>query len=184
MKLNKAKVKATVHIAVLIAICVFLGYLFGFLDATGGIPWLASAGSESVGLPSDITRLTAPEAEQTLEPLHDKTYGEGYNCLDYAWEAMRLLHWNGQLAMIARLDLTPDPDHAVIIVPTTDEGWVFFEPQTGERIYPAPGGKYVNFANIEGVYVMGLSWMPIDVYLLEVAEGLSNTTALSYYAGQ
>ena len=109
------------------------------------------------------------------------SYGQGFNCLDYAWEAMRLLHWNGQIAMIARLDLEPDPDHAVVIIPTTDEGWIFIEPQTGTRIYPTPGGKYVNFADIKDVYVMRLEWTLVDIYELSIAEGVVDTTALSYY---
>ena len=138
---------------------------------------------ESIAPPADIVTGTAAEAEQALIPLQDMEYRQGFNCLDYAWEGMRLLHWKGQLAMVARLDLEPDPDHAVLIIPTEDEGWIFIEPQTGERIYPTPGGKYAGFTDIKGVYVMRLVWTAVDIYELSIAEGVVDTSALSYYVG-
>lgn len=179
MKIDSAKAKSVAVSLCIIGVAFWVGFMSGFFNATGGLPF--DTGGEDVLPPSEIAKVTAAEAELTLEPLRDMSYGQGFNCLDYAWEAMRLLHWNGQIAMIARLDLEPDPDHAVVIIPTTDEGWIFIEPQTGTRIYPTPGGKYVNFADIKDVYVMRLEWTLVDIYELSIAEGVVDTTALSYY---
>jgi len=180
MTTNDKARKAVSIILVLVAVGL-LGYMLGFNTAVGGFAFGASWG-QSTTPPSDIARATLAEVKETLAPMTQIEYREGFNCMDFAWEAMRLLHWNGQLAIIAQLDLEPGPDHAVLLIPTSDEGWVFLEPQTGKQIYPTPGGKYIDFtATIEGVYVMDLEWVSIDDLLLEVSEGAVNTTALSYY---
>jgi hypothetical protein len=180
MKITRFKVKPVLLTLCIVGLAFLVGFMAGFFEATGGLPM--GIGRESMAPPSGIAKATLAEIEQTLAPVTQMEYREGFTCLDFAWEAMRRLHWAGQLAMIARLDLSPDPDHAVLIVPTSDEGWVFIEPQTGERIYPAAGGKYMDFTAIEGVYMMGLNWTPIDVYLLGINQGIVDTSSLSYYA--
>jgi len=165
---------------VLVLFCVgWLGYIVGFSSAVGGLSF--GTGSESIAPPADITKATLAEVTDTIESVAQMEYREGFNCLDFAWEGMRQLHWAGQLATVARLDLEPGPDHAVLLIPTTDKGWVLIEPQTGKRIYPTAGGKYIDFTSIEGVYVMRLEWTPIDIYELSIAEGVVDTSALSYY---
>jgi len=173
------------RVAIILVVIVgagLLGFMGGFHTATGSFPF--NAQSIPIVPPADVAVGTVTEAEQAIEPLQDKTYEAGYNCLDYAWDAMRMLHWQGQTAMVARLDLEPDPDHAVLIVPTSDKGWVFLEPQTGKQIYPTAGGMYMDFTRIEGVYVMTLGWTLIDTFLLSIDEGVVDNSALSYYAGQ
>jgi len=165
---------------VIVALIFGVGYTAGFNTATGGFS-LGLLPSTSVSPPNDITRATLAEVEQALEPLRDMEYGQGWNCLDYAWEAMRRLHWQGQLAMIVQLDLEPDPNHAVLIVPTSDEGYVFIEPQTGKQIYPTIGGKYIDFTTIEGIYLMGITWTSFEEYLTDIDEGVVDTSGLSYY---
>lgn len=178
MKINKATTKTAVIILCMIAMA-WVGFMAGFYEATGSIPFHLAG--ESALPPSEIVKATIAEVEQTLAPLRDMEYGQGWNCLDYAWEGMRRLNWDGQLAMIARLDLTPDPDHAVLIVPTTDEGWVFIEPQSGVRIYPRAGGRYMGCADIAGVYVMNITWYSINEYLIDVAEGNWDDTATANF---
>jgi len=167
--------------AILLTVAIFvIGYTAGFSHATGSLPTVW--GGESIAPPAEMTRATLAEVKQTVAPVAQMDYGEGFNCVDYAWEAMRRLHWAGQVAMIARLDLEPGPDHAVLIIPTSDAGWVFIEPQTGQQIYPTPGGMYIDFTVIKGVYVMRLEWTDIDTYALSIAEGVVDTSKLSYYA--
>lgn len=179
--MTKAKAAIAFQWVVVIGVALWLGFMAGFYHATGGLPMGIGQGESIV--PPGIETRTGAEARQAIEPLQTEQYRDGFNCLDYAWAGMRLLHWTGQTAMIVRLDLEPGPDHAVLIVPTSDEGWIFLEPQTGARIYPAVGGTYRDFTAIEGVYVMRLEWTPVDVYLSHVTDGSANATALSYYAG-
>lgn len=178
-KLDQKRMKLILTTLLFVALAFGIGFVAGFDHATGSIG-MGFFGGTSYSVPDDIAKRSYAEAEATIAPVANMEYTEGFNCLDFAWEAMRLLHWNGQLAMIVQLDLDPDPNHAVIIVATSDEGWVFFEPETGARIYPTVGGYYLD-ARIEGVYVMGISWTSMEQYLDEIATGTISTEALSYY---
>lgn len=165
MKVFNSKLRAIISLAVMLLACGALGFIGGYYQGTGVIPSLR--GSESIAPPADLSTVTIIEAEQTLSVLRDKEYGDGYNCVDYAWDAMRLLRWQGQASVIIGLDIDddPDPDHAILLVPTEDKGWVFVEPQTGKEIAVVfIGGRYVG-QTIKAIEVMTIGWIPIDNYM-------------------
>lgn len=181
--MTKAQVKSIALTVCVVGITFWVGFMAGFFEATGRIPFYT--GNDVALPPSDIAKVTAAEAEATLAPLRDRDYGPGFNCLDYAWAGMRMLHWQGQMATIVRLDLEPNPDHAVLLVPTEDAGWVFLEPQTGAQIYPRVKGTYQNLADIIiGIDVMDITWIPINEYVDGIANGtLNGTASYSIYQG-
>jgi len=139
-----------------------LGFIGGYYDATGLLPTLrASAG---VLPPEGTAVVSLQETQDTLSVLRDKEYGEGYNCVDYAWEAMRLLRWQGQQAAIVSLVFESPPGHAVLLVPTTDNGWVFVDPTTGGYVKPSIGMSFGGKV-ITGIDVLQLTWVPIEDFL-------------------
>jgi len=141
---------------------LWVGFSAGFYYGTGTMPTLYS--SESAMVPQIAVETTAQEVTDTVAPMRDKEYGEGYNCVDFAWEAMRLLQWQGIRATIVRIVLDPGPDHALLLVPTEDRGWIFVEPQTGEEVKLRVGGKWAGLQTITGVYVMHVEWRPLADY--------------------
>lgn len=171
LAVNKKQLCAGLAVLLVIGTSGVLGYLGGYYAATGIFPQLFSV-SESIAPPTELTTVTASEVVETLIPLRDREYTEGYNCVDYAWEGMRLLRWQGQASVIVRLDLDPDPDHAILLVPTEDEGWIFIEPQTGTRVYPTVGGHYQIYQAILGIEIMVVDWIPFDAYI----GGLDDST--------
>jgi len=173
MKVNKAKLKAIVAIAVILLAGGSLGFIVGYYEGTGVMPTLYP--SESVRPPSNLVMVSAIETEQTLSALQDKEYGNGYNCVDYAWDAMRLLRWGGQSSVIIGLDIDTDPelDHALLLVPTQDKGWIFVEPQTGKQIASVVvGGRYVG-QTIKSIDIMTIVWMPYEDYISGISSNVT-----------
>lgn len=169
MKVKSSKFVTIISLAVVIAACGALGFIAGYYQGTGVIPTFK--GSESIAPPADLSTVTIAEAEQTLSVLQGKEYGDGYNCVDYAWDSMRLLRWQGQSSVIIGLDIDddPDPDHAILLVPTEDKGWVFVEPQTGKQIKVVViGGRYAG-QTINAIEVMTIGWIPLDNYMEAMA---------------
>jgi len=165
MKFNVAKFERIGTIIILVIMIGWTGFMAGFYEGTGTVPWI-SVGQSQVALPpQELTVVTTAEVTDTINVLSDRTYGEGYNCVDYAWEAMRLLRWKGQESYIVRLELDPGPDHAILLVPTEDKGWVFIEPQGGYEVTPTVGARYSNLATITGIYVMAIVWRDYDTYV-------------------
>lgn len=174
MKVNKAKLKAIVAIAVVLMAGGSLGFIAGYYEGTGIVPSLYH--TESITPPSALSVVTATETEQTLSVLLNKEYGNGYNCVDYAWEAMRLLRWQGQESALVGLDIDNDPelDHAILLVPTQDRGWIFVEPQTGKQVVNVViGGKYTG-QPIKGIYVMILNWISFEDYIAGISNNVSS----------
>ena len=159
-------------IIMLVTVCAsWFGFLTGFYHATGTWPTFREGALAMV--PTELNPLPTVETQETVAGLKDKEYGEGYNCLDYAWEGMRLLQWQGQPVVIVRLDLEPDPDHAILLVGTSDQGWQFLEPQTGKIVRPAVGGRYGDLQLVKAIDIMTITWRPLADY---IADTSTNTT--------
>lgn len=150
-------------LVVLIMVAGFMGFVAGYYEGTG--IWPSFQQGEPALPPIDVPAMTSTEIAGAVAEIPMPEYGEGYNCVDFAWAAMRHLQWQGQIAGIVRLDLDPDPDHAVLLVATDDDGWVFMEPQTGQQIKPHVGGKWASGQTITGIYVMAIDWVPLDEYV-------------------
>lgn len=165
MKADKTQFRIIVSAVLVLSACVGLGYVGGYYEGTGVLPSLRSP--ESITPPPSLTMASAVETEQTLLALQDKDYGEGYNCVEYAWDAMRLLRWQGQTSALVGLDIDADPelDHALLLVPTEDKGWIFIDPQIGKQVINVVvGGKYAG-QPITAIYVMVLNWIPFEDYI-------------------
>lgn len=167
LHVNRRKAERTVALILLLIGWLYIGFTIGYWQGTGLSPFHGSFPwqNNSVGLPpATVGNVSADEVQSEITVLQDKEYGVGYNCLDYAWDAVRLLRWDGHTANVVALRLDPEPNHAIIIV-ATDNGWIFMEPQTGEVVTPRVGGKYGNFQTIEAIEVMEVHWVSLDYYL-------------------
>jgi hypothetical protein len=176
-RFDKAKAAALGSIALLIAVSAFMGFVAGYYEGTGFLPSLQQQDDMSVLPPVDTPAMTTTEIAGSVAEIPDRDYGEGYNCVDFAWATMRHLHWQGQMAGIVRLVLDPGPDHAVIMVATDDDGWIFLEPQNGQRINPRVGGKWASGQTITGMHAMAIEWVPLDQYASDDLWHATNDTS-------
>lgn len=139
-----------------------LGFGLGFEFGTGlPVTILFMPQGEPAALPENITVKTSEEAEKVVkEAVKGKSYGIGYNCLDYAWSSMRALNWDGQPAAIAVITFDNDEGHALVLTAIKDvqTRWVFLEPQTGLQVAPVPGGRWAG-NRITAVRIMVIHWV-------------------------
>jgi len=154
-----------------LAIVILMGVLFvgngfswGFWTATGESPMsmlrqpesYAPPAMQSVGL-AELTDILAEDDTSEQE------YQEGYNCIDYAWEVMRALQWEGIDSGIIALTYEDGTSHAILIVPTEDKGWQFIDPQSDALVSPQIG-SYYNGKRITKIEVMVLEWVDISEF--------------------
>ncbi|KKN26129.1 hypothetical protein LCGC14_0877740, partial [marine sediment metagenome] len=132
--------RMTISTLMLLLVSMFTGFISGFYFGTGTLPTFNTA--ESVLVP-EATTTTLPDVQTTLSEVDFSEYGFGYNCVDFAWEAMRALAWQGQQAAIVVLLFSEPPYDALLLLPTEDKGWIFIEPQLGATVVkPRVGGLY------------------------------------------
>jgi len=155
--------KVLIRIAVIMTICGTLGFIFGYYVGTGLFPQFTPA--ESIA-PPESARVNLAEVQVLLDdsPIGEKEYTRGYNCVEFAWDAMRILSWEGQPAAIVALELNPGPNHAILLVPTKDEGWIFIDPQINAVVKPCVGGLYSG-KKVVAMRVMQLTWIPLDEFI-------------------
>lgn len=143
----------------LITLSLFTGFLSGHYHGTGTFP-LPERG---VSTPA-ISEASLMEAQLSLAPMKEREYAEGFNCVDFAWEAMRVLRWAGKESEIALLVLEPSPNHALLLVPTADAGWVFVEPQSGLQTKPQVGGRYFG-RTITAIHILQFTTVSLEEFL-------------------
>lgn len=143
----------------LITLSLFTGFLSGHYHGTGTFP-LPERG---ISMPV-VSEVSLVNAQLSLEPMKAREYQEGYTCVDFAWDAMRLLRWEGKESVIALLILDPEPNHALLLVPTADKGWVFIEPQTGLQTKPQVGGRYFG-RKIAAIHVLQFTTVSLEEFL-------------------
>lgn len=143
----------------LITLSLFTGFLSGHYHGTGTFP-LPERG---VPMPA-VSAVSLTDAQLSLEPVKSREYREGYTCVDFAWDAMRLLRWEGTESVIVLLTLDPEPNHALLLVPTADMGWVFIEPQTGLQTKPQVGGRYFG-RRITAIQVLQFTTVSLEEFL-------------------
>lgn len=131
--------RQTLNALILMCLCIFMGFITGFYAGTGMLPTLTENKSIT---PPNITKASIIDVQNTLTEIDFPEYAEGYNCVDFAWQATRALAWAGQPSAIVAVQFETGPNHALLLVATTDEGWVFIEPQAEIITRPTIGGLY------------------------------------------
>ncbi len=159
--MNKLSRRQSISILVVMCAFTFLGFVSGFYFGTGMLPTFTK--TEGVLVP-ETTTTTLTDVQTTLSEVDFPEYEFGYNCVDFAWAAMRQLAWSGQPAAIVTIMYEEEPYHALVLTATEDEGWVFIDTQTGAVVKPYVGGHYSGRVII-AIKVLTLVWVPIDEFV-------------------
>lgn len=133
----------------------------GFYMGTGTFPDWTGSESKPILVP-DLAVSSSTDVDRVLkEDATDSVpYQEGWNCVEYAWSAMRALQWGGIPSGIVRLSYEDGTYHAILITPTDDKGWIFIDPQTDAEVKPKLGGMYGD-KRIVSMHIMIMSWVDI-----------------------
>lgn len=162
--LKGIKVKQTITAIIVMLLLVGNGFLWGFYTATGNSPLVMLQQGESYAPPGEqsieLSELTDILIEDNTS---EQEYREGYNCVDYAWEVMRNLQWQGVDSSILALTYEDGSRHAILVIPTGDKGWQFIDPQSDEVVSPKMG-SYYNGKKIVEIKVMTISWINITEF--------------------
>jgi hypothetical protein len=154
------------------SICsVLTGFAAGFSYGTGHSALTLIIPSESIAPPSDVAATDLNDVTTVLSEQPKASYQEGYNCVDFAWAAMRALQWKGQPSAIVRLGFADGMGHTVLIVPTADKGYQFIEPQNNSIVHPVVGGVY-DGQYIVNMTILEFTWKPFDIFLLDPNYGM------------
>jgi hypothetical protein len=160
MSKGKKRIFLGMSFTLVFAIC--LGIMIGFYIATGGsIIDKLSPGPSAYVPNATLQSLSTTEDILNTQPI--QSYGSGYNCVDFAWAAMRALQWQGQPSAIVRLGFTDGTGHALLIVPTSDNGWRFIEPQANIVVYPSIGNIYDGKV-IANITILTATWAPFKAF--------------------
>ena len=143
-----------------------LGFGAGFEFGTGlPVTTLFTSHNKDVAVPENIVVKTTEEAKQVVEEaVKGLTYDVGYNCLDYAWDSMRALSWDGQPAAIAAIIYEDGNGHALVLTATNDKNWMFLDPQTGSEVRPTPGSYWAG-KKIVSVKIMVIHWVEFSDFV-------------------
>jgi len=166
MKRFGKRTLALASVLIIFIIGIIFGFSMGFEYGTGlpFIPTLMTPTQESVGTP-DIALKTTEEAKQVVEEaVKDDNYDIGYNCLDYAWDSMRALNWDGQPAAIAGIIFEDGKGHTLVLTATTDDNWLFLDPQSGAKVTPIPGSYFAG-EKIVALKIMVIHWVDYDDFV-------------------
>lgn len=151
-----------VSIFILMVCSGFVGSLYGYHWGTGELPFFRS----EIVLPP-VTGNTTTEQNVSDFLRSDNTslyaYGPDFNCVESVLLAARSAQWQGLSAGVVRLIyVDSNISHLMLVFPTTDSGWVFAEPQTGEIVNPQVGAIYSG-QRVQEIDLLNLSWEPLEV---------------------
>ncbi len=158
----KQQISVGVALLVIMGASGLGGAIGGIYYATGSLPYY-SADSPGTILPEDIEATTTLiDVGHFLEV--DKTeeivYREGFNSVEFALLTARNAHWEGLPAEIVALVYEDEATgHMLLAFPTTEDGWVFVEPQSDRVVNPRPGALY-NGKRILRIDILRLTWEP------------------------
>lgn len=162
MSFKDSKWFRLISMVIVIGLVFSNGILAGWYLGTGSLPQIGQSVST---LPPDITNRSLTEVSDMLK--EDKTnelpYGEGWNCVDYAWTVMRSLSWQGINSAIIGLHYEDGTRHALLAIPTTDSGWVAIDPQSDGKVNPTVGGYY-NGKRVARIEVLIMQWVDIEEF--------------------
>lgn len=160
--LREFRIKRLTSAIIVMLLLVGNGFLWGFWTATGDSPLVLLLQQGESYAPPDEQSIELTELTDMLieDDTSEQEYREGYNCIDYAWEVMRALQWQGVDSSIIALTYEDGSRHAILVVPTGDKGWQFIDPQSDEVVNPKIG-SYYNGKKIVGIKVMTIDWIDI-----------------------
>jgi len=139
----------------------FLGGLVGNSYATGGeMPFQPT---QVIALPTQSENYTSEDVGVFMETDNTELnkYDTGFNCVEYALLLARSAHWQGLPAQVISLEYEEGVGHMILVFATEDEGWLFIEPQTGNRIYPEVG-KIYNGRRVEDMMILQTRWIKFE----------------------
>lgn len=173
-KITVRKVTGAVTFTFLLGIMFSYGMVAGWYMGTGTMPTFTTASST---LPPEITTTTLDNVSSAIqEDRTDKlTYREGWNCIDYAWTVMRGLQWQGIPSSIIALTYENGTRHAILAMPTSDKGWVCFDPQSDARVNPQVGGHYQGKRIIK-MEVLVMEWVDMEQFKNAPTFGIEEDT--------
>jgi len=151
--------------------CILTGFAAGFTYGTGNSALTLIIPAKSIAPPQEVATTKLDNVTTVLNTQPKRPYREGYNCMDFAWDAMRALQWKGQPSAIVRLGYFDGTGHTVLIVPTADKGYQFIEPQTSETIRPQVGSIY-DGKEIVNMTILEFQWKSFDIFILDPEYGL------------
>jgi hypothetical protein len=158
-------------ILVSIAIGVFAGLWIGWYQATGTYIFSLGGKNETILPPvSDTANQTFRQISEFIQSdiTSNKTYEEGFNCVDYALEVSRNAEWKGLDAEIIGLKFGDNTvSHCLIAFYTKDRGYQFYEPQTNKLVSLNVGDLYY------GKKVTEIDQLMLDWKVLETLEDSS-----------
>lgn len=150
------------------SVAVMLGFLVLMAYANYGGSSLRGLESHIAPVPPKIMSATLVEVQAVVE--RDQTDkvapGTGFNCVDYAWAVKRALQWEGINSAILGLQWAgvKQEGHALLLIPTSDKGWVALEPQS-DKFMPVPkvGDRYEG-REIGKIIVLVLNWVDVTEF--------------------
>ena len=162
---NYRPIKNSTGVLITLAGCSFfsvvIGMILGFHWGTGIWPFTES----QVILPPATSNMTTAADVNTFlasDNTSDYEYKEGFNCVESALMAARSAVWQGIPAGVCKLNFQSGVGHMMLIFPTSDQGWVFVEPQSDSVVHPIIGGVYFG-ERVTGIDILQLSWIPLEV---------------------
>lgn len=169
-KLTWHKLGRIVSYLLLVGVVFANGILAGWYLGTGTMP---TFGTTTSTLPPELTTATLENVSSAIQEdkTNEQAYGEGWNCVDYAWTVMRGLQWQGISSTIIALTYENGTRHAILAIPTVDKGWVCFDPQSDARVSPQVGGYYQSKKVIK-IEALVMKWVDMEQFKDAPAFGI------------
>jgi hypothetical protein len=140
---------------------VLMGYAYHSATVLKGLE------SDIKPVPAKIIPSTLGEVQAVVESDQTDTIGagRGFNCIDFAWAVKRALQWQGIDSAILGLYYKEGfSGHAILIIPTSDKGWVALEPQNDQFMPVLKVGDYYDGQKITKVVVLVLDWVDVQEF--------------------
>jgi len=160
LKKNKYLVRG-ILIVMIAMLSGLLGWNMGYHEGTGVWPSSKVAQVVTPEVDAEVTGAQVRDFMAREGPTLRETYGEGFNCFESAVLFVRQAHWGGMPAGLMRISYGDVTDHAILAIFTTDEGWMFIDPQTGTYLKLQIGGDFCGHT-ITGLWWMKLIWEPVE----------------------
>jgi len=158
---RRQKIVQLISMAMLLYSGVFVGYVYGYVEGTGTMPF--GPKGESI-VPPELTKTTSNKVVEFVK--NDMTdleqYRHGFNCVEFALLAARNAWWEGVPSVPVRIDFEGGGSHLILGFPTEDKGWMMLNPEGDLFIKPRVGGKFLDKRIMGIFYLHDLVWRPVE----------------------